>query len=479
MASHTPAEAPNERLREAPPQGETAPEIENGPIPLERFAAIGAALDTGAPRNGVLRREGVSAEAWAASQQAWLGRMAAEAKRNRFETASRYAALFDAERKKLAETSAIPARAARRAEPAPPQPPAKPALAAEPQPAAVSAGACATADGRGVGAPSLSAPIAPMAIAQPSLSFDAARSPAQPTASPSPPPERASPWAAAQSEAKKPAKPSLGSTVAIDASMIQEALRRASLPFQGGARPPATGLPAPGPKPGGALPFQGTAAPAPPPSSPGASPALPFQPAAGAASAAPPATSASPHASSALPAGASLAKKRPGTVVFDAPPPAAPAIPFQGGAPTPKDPKPQSSVGLPFRSGAPGGAVAPKQVSPPGSGPQAAAGRPSALPAQPAARPDAVSPPSGASAARPSAPGPRLSIEQLASLAAEIATRPSEIAAVRARYGLDEASHAAESDAWQRRFAADQALFARFKSLFDEYRAWLARTARR
>ena len=61
---------------------------------------------------------------------------------------------------------------------------------------------------------------------------------------------------------------------------------------------------------------------------------------------------------------------------------------------------------------------------------------------------------------------------------AAAAQNPAAIYHVRARYHLSEAAHIAESAAWQRRFAADQGLYARYASLFQTYRDWLARPTR-
>jgi hypothetical protein len=83
-----------------------------------------------------------------------------------------------------------------------------------------------------------------------------------------------------------------------------------------------------------------------------------------------------------------------------------------------------------------------------------------------------------AASATSAAGEPRFTLEQLASLAAEIAQNPTAIAQVRARYQLSEAAHLAEFAAWQRRFAADQALYARYTMLFRSYRDWLARPRR-
>ena len=82
-------------------------------------------------------------------------------------------------------------------------------------------------------------------------------------------------------------------------------------------------------------------------------------------------------------------------------------------------------------------------------------------------------------AAKPgAAAGSRFTMEQFASLTAEISAAPTKIGEVRARYGLDEASHRAEAERWQRLFAADKDLFARYTEAFQRYREWLARGRR-
>lgn len=73
---------------------------------------------------------------------------------------------------------------------------------------------------------------------------------------------------------------------------------------------------------------------------------------------------------------------------------------------------------------------------------------------------------------------PRLTLEQFASLSAEMAVSPGAAAQVRARYGLDELSHTAEQGIWQRRFSADRDLFTRYSALFQSYREWLSKTVR-
>jgi hypothetical protein len=131
---------------------------------------------------------------------------------------------------------------------------------------------------------------------------------------------------------------------------------------------------------------------------------------------------------------------------------------------------PGSSSGLPFRATA-----APKpEESAPGAADASSApasSRASALPFRPV--------PAAASSA-PVGPGPRtrLSLEQFASLAAEIAVAPSRIAEVRARYGLDEASHRREVEAYNQLFSAHQDLYRRFGALFQSYREWFAQAHR-
>jgi hypothetical protein len=68
--------------------------------------------------------------------------------------------------------------------------------------------------------------------------------------------------------------------------------------------------------------------------------------------------------------------------------------------------------------------------------------------------------------------GPRLSVQQYASLRAEcVAATPAALAAIRKRYGLDEKSDEAETKAWGKKFASDSALFDTYKRLFQQYRS--------
>lgn len=69
---------------------------------------------------------------------------------------------------------------------------------------------------------------------------------------------------------------------------------------------------------------------------------------------------------------------------------------------------------------------------------------------------------------------PELTLEQYASLAAEIAAAPLHAAATRAKYGVpSEQAHHALNALWDRRFAEDRAQHERWARLVAEYRAWL------
>jgi hypothetical protein len=155
--------------------------------------------------------------------------------------------------------------------------------------------------------------------------------------------------------------------------------------------------------------------------------ALPFQPAPGAAKKSePPRPAPAPEPD---PFGA-------GTVVGAMLPFAAGAspLPFQGAAPAPQPSRPASGAGLPFQ------------------------------------------PPSPTKGPGPA--GPRLTLEQFASLTAEIAVTPHNAAQIRARYGFDEAGHAVEAEAHNRRFTADKALYGRYLELFQRFRDYVARAQR-
>lgn len=70
--------------------------------------------------------------------------------------------------------------------------------------------------------------------------------------------------------------------------------------------------------------------------------------------------------------------------------------------------------------------------------------------------------------ARPA--GPRLTVEQLAWLQAQIETSPELGRAARESLGLNDAEYAAERAFWQGRFQQDRAAVDRYSQLFYHYR---------
>ena len=61
---------------------------------LERYAELTARMTSGEKRSDVLESVHIDLETWEASQQYWLGKMAAEAGRERYSLAQRYGVLF-------------------------------------------------------------------------------------------------------------------------------------------------------------------------------------------------------------------------------------------------------------------------------------------------------------------------------------------------------------------------------------------------
>jgi len=86
--------------------------------------------------------------------------------------------------------------------------------------------------------------------------------------------------------------------------------------------------------------------------------------------------------------------------------------------------------------------------------------------------------PPAAAPATPLAPaGPtRLTLEQYASVCAEIAVAPREARQIRAKYGMpDDATWSATDGAWQQRLSRDPALKARWIELASQFRDWLSK----
>jgi hypothetical protein len=63
-------------------------------LSLERYAELTARMTCGEKRSDVLESAHIDLETWEASQQYWLGKMAAEAGRDRYSLAQRYGVLF-------------------------------------------------------------------------------------------------------------------------------------------------------------------------------------------------------------------------------------------------------------------------------------------------------------------------------------------------------------------------------------------------
>ncbi|APR87050.1 Hypothetical protein A7982_12399 [Minicystis rosea] len=419
-------------------------------IDLERFAALNAELDAGTPRDELCAREGIAVEAWVAAQETWLARLADDTARKRFVLTNQYNSVFVARRRAI--THGGPPKRSRAVQKpvTPPSVIASPAVVPAPLPLAPPP----------IASPSIAAaPEAPLPIA-PSYdapSFAKAVDPVPPLVAPAflgVDPDPVPPIVPAAPEIV--GKKSRPATVAMPAITDVSA----ALPFKPG--PPAPPPPAP-PPPEPREPrvdLGGTTVGAMSPFA-ASSMALPFQqqgaPKAKPAEAAPAASPEKPEAAPRPPVDLG------GTVAAVMSPFASPStLPFQGGGSAPARPAgPQASGGLPF------------QATP--AKPAEASGSPAAKPSGSASGKAAPSIPPIAGA---SGQGPRLTLEQFASLSAEIAVAPQSAAQIRARYGFDEAGHRAESEAHNARFNSDKALYNRYLELFQSYRAYVSRSRR-
>jgi hypothetical protein len=345
-------------------------------IALEQFAELSAEVEAEGDRGKVIAAAGLSAESWSETQEAWLGRIAADAAVRRFELGTRYTTAYVARQKDLRDNPKILVRAARR----------KPKGAAGGEPARVLTVPPPPPVEAEAPAPRVAAPPAPVLAELP-----------DPMATAPSPPVVASPPESEQDE-----------TIIGRSPFFM-----AALPFA-----PSAAAPPPRRSAGTGLPFAFVEAPAPESSRP--STGLPFAPA----------PAADPEADA-----------------------RAARVAYLDADTAPPQPSPLSA--LPFRR-AP--AAAPAQAGEPASGPPSStrAGLPFRAPAPPAS--------------------PSLTLEQFTSLTAEIAQSPAAIGAVRARYGLDEPAHRRQAEEWQRRFAADGELYARYTAMFQSYREWLARS---
>lgn len=438
-------------------------------IELERYAALCAELDAGTPRDELCAREGISAAEWTAVQEAWLAALADETSRKRFVLMNRYNNAFVARRRALTHGG----RVVKRARPAT-------AIAAPPReeaPAPV-APAVVHAPSYAIAAPVVSAPpldpIAPAVVAraaEPTYAEPARVRPAHAEPADPAPPAIVAPPAKFAARAATVAIPAMTEPVGAalpftsdDAGSITVtgtsplAAQRAPLPFQPGPPappPPHRSDPPPrlvegDPARAAKVPLVGDSTVAGVMSPFAAGAALPFQGSKGAPAAPAPRPPAPPSRPAATPPEPAMLDGA--STIFGAISPfaaGASPLPFQASttAPAPRAAEPRPGSALPF------------QVKPaPTGAPKAAAPTPEPRPA--------------------AAPAPRLTLEQFASLSAEIAVNPRGAAQIRARYGFDEASHAVEAEQHNRRFTADKALYDRYLELFQSYRDYVARAQR-
>lgn len=436
------------------------------PLALDKYATLHAEIDAGAEVDAVLDRELLPKEVWLAAQAYWLKRMADEAHRKRFETTTRYQALFTAKRKVFqarferdkkrrerppiaappvellaaAEAElAVPLRASPRAMdvPAPPvtsavtspvtardpvafggsalMPFAPPTFAAPVPASAFSAPAPAFS------APALSAPapafVAPVSPPQPPVAPVA--SPQTPVAAPKPKPKMnatmAIPLDAILSSIATPFKPKdTASSVPQTEPRAQQAPEKPAAATVGAPRRDlsATWCDSGAPSKQDTLPFR----------TPGAGARVSF-----------------PEAGDAKPKSIVGDDDSPKTVTFDLSNiPGAPlsALPF-GGA-----------------DGARSAAPAPVSLQ--------------TAPKAPASSPGSSSP----------AKSRRFSINVFASLTAEIAESPQDTEAIRTRYGVSEAEHHEESLRWTEEFQRSDETRQRYFGIVQRYRGYIQQRKR-
>lgn len=397
-------------------------------LTVERCAELRAEMEAGRLRDEVLSGAGISAEEWTVAQRAWLDRMGAELLTSRFELTNRYTQAFvERQRalKALAAPEALPQNGSHAADAAPePATPVPPVMG--PLPAAPPM----------VGAPPSSAP-------SPWAEPPRAPAPAAPqiTGYGGPPPSVRTP-------APHPA--AMGATVAgaISPFAVGAALPFARAPEAAGA-PPRPAAPPKAAPPAGAAPSTGTAPPAAP--KPGEAGNM--------------------------------------STVIGAISPFAPgaALPFAAkpsGQESGATPAPAATTGLPFtptRQSQESGIIpAPVSVRPA----QQQAAQQQAAPQQaPPAAPKPVPPPAPS---QPAAAGPPpvrpsqtsmpvvLTLEQHASLCAELAHNPAHGAETLARYRVSPQAKAEMDKYWQARFQQDHAANAKWQEAYRIYFQFLS-----
>ncbi|MBL9020555.1 MAG: hypothetical protein JNL21_00085 [Myxococcales bacterium] len=511
----------NQRPKAAPP-----------PLPLERFAELSAEIDAGVPEPEILEREKLTEATWASAKAYWLRRMADEAERKRFETTTRYQAIFKAKRAvfdsklrrerdrasrvkvEIPENEAVKAATRELSAPllsqlaplslpdAPPSTVPAPAPIHHPSPRPHSpAQSAMAAMMQPAAALPVQAPPPPAFVAQPAthrtgpvgpiprnaLPFDEPSSHAgvAPMTAPAPA------TAPTPNAALEPPPRRKWSTIVADVGSLGEAM-----PFK--APPPEP------PKPVATQPAPPPPAPVEKKSSLGSTMTsneggttqemMPFSRSNGAVPAPPPVP---PPAQSQPAQPAPTAGKRrhlASTMMVDPSEIDARGLPFGGSAPrqTPQPMRAQSPLPMPATT-----VPAPphtddddddqprtKAIDPEAVRAAIAAATPfgggrGSSPAIPAVSSSPKTSTLDASAFRPpssnaGARGPkRFSINVFASLTAEIAEKPGDVDAIRRKYGITDAEHHEESQRWTEDFAQNEELRKRYLGIVQRYRGYL------
>ncbi len=499
---------------------------------LEQYAAMTALIDAGRPRDQVLASAGVSRQAWTAAQTHWLTTMAQQARLERFELQHRFNELLLEQFEAIeagdpvlsqqgdegtADDGGEPVRA--------PQVP-EPALAAKPvEPALVVAGPASPVVAPRAVTPRVQASAPQAAAARPAPVVGGA--PAVASA--------ASPWTAGGHETAPPPPATTGRRklttlmpfAAVAAPVVSRPARAqgdGALPFEPpplpGAGRPAGGVlgeaaveprrsPAAVAERPHVMPF--AARPPGPTKKPSVAATLPVDEGAAAPEPLPFATA--PFATA--PAGGPPPKDRGEPPVHDgalpfadrrpaepapATPPVRPTPPPDAGVVKPAPAKPVAAKPVAVDLGSTmhvDGSTVPRFVLPFAGSSDQASPRPEA-PVSPGAADGALpfrsqrsgsEPPADevedgeslagtrdvSTARRSQAVKPKLSLEQFASLSAEIGVYPDQRAAIEKRYGLDHDSHDREKGAWALMFLDDEALTQRYTDKLSAFRAWLER----
>ncbi len=368
---------------------------------IERYAELRAEMDTGALRDDVLARAGLSVDEWVGVQRDWLEKMGDELSRGRRELTNQYTKAFLERQRALAgakERGPSP-----RVETTPPQAPSP--QAALPQAALPQAAL-----------PQAALPQAPMPPLPPLPRAPMPPAPLPPPKVPLPPARVAPPLETA------PLQPVVLSAPSSEPPPVASS---PVLPFK----------PAPAPAPVAAQ----SALPAP-------KPPLPTQP---------------------------LSNDLSGTVAATMMSPFATALPFAKAPPPPPPSRPDSvsSTSMPIPPSRPDSVSSTSMPVPP-----LPVAKPPPKPAPPPLPPKAPPPPPLAAAPPPApaaAPLPSLTVEQHASLCAELAFTPARADDILGRYRVTPEGKARFDQVMRERFAENPTLQSRWQEAYQVYYAFL------